>query len=481
VKQHQVAIFLLLIAILAIGIFYQYPMIWQLQPQGAHLWRQSDCMAMTQNYQQFHLFFLQPATYNLQSTNGNVAGEFPIFYYVAAQFPNSAFALRILHSMIFLSGIFATYFIAFYFLQRRLLSLFCSVLMFTSPLLVFYGNNFLSDVPALSFAIIGWAIFLHHYKKEHLFWLFSAFACFAFATLLKASEAIHFAIAFILIIKTRKPNLKLLLPFSLLIIPLFWYYYAKSYNKTNHDSYYFLSVFPIWKLSLQEIGLGVWRIVMSNSKNYFWRPTSILLVIGTYFLIKRKKKLGDELGVLILNSFIVTTLYVVFFYQKMIAHEYYYIPFFAFVLFGIIGLLKIYNAYHAENIFAHSFAYIFLIINIIYCKKFVEEKLTIPLCNGYLSSNEMQLFLEKNGVTKYKSIISLPDDTPNKTLYQLKRKGYTEFNKYPEDENYRNLIKYHQADFLLVDSNYMSKHILIKSYLKDSIGSFKGFILYKIN
>lgn len=473
-KQTLLAILLLLIAILAISVFYQYPNILQLLPQGAHLWRQADCMAMTQNYQQFHLSFLQSATYNLQSTNGNVAGEFPIFYFIAAQFKNPAFSLRLIHTLVFLTGILATYFIAFYFLQRRLLSLFCSVLIFTSPLLVFYGNNFLSDVPALSFAFIGWAFFLNALKKEKLIGIIVAFICFSFATLLKASEAIHFVIAFIFILKTNRFKLKFLFPFSFLIIPILWYLFAKSYNQQNHDSYYFLSVFPIWKLSLQNIGLGIWRMFVSNSNNYFWQPTSIVLIFSTYFLVKNKRKIDKELRILILSSFLLVTFYILFFYQKMIGHEYYYVPFFVFVLFGIIGLFKVYNIYHAENVFGHTFIFLCLLVNINYCKNFVAEKLTVPLYNGYLSSNEMQLFLEKNGVHRDKNIISLPDDTPNKTLYQLKRKGYTEYN------DYEFVLKNNKADFLLMAQNFDEQHQNIKPYLNDSIGVFNGFVLYKL-
>lgn len=474
VKPTFLSIGILLIAILAISIFYQYPAMLDMLPQGAHLWRQADCMAMTQNYQQFHLSFLQPATYNLQSTNGNVVGEFPIFYFIAAQFKNAVFALRLIHSIIFIVGIVATYFIAFYFIQRRLLSIFCSILIFTSPLLVFYGNNFLSDIPALSFAFIGWAILLNAYKKENYLAVIIAFLCFAFATLLKASEAIHFAIAFVFIISTRKINLKSFTPFLLFLIPICWYSYAKSYNLQNHDSYYFLSIFPIWKLSFNEIGLGIWRMFISNSYNYFWHPTSIILIFSIYFLAKNNKKLGKELIILILSSFLLVTLYILFFYQKMIGHEYYYIPFFVFVLFGIIGLFKVYNIYHSENVFGHTFIFLCLLVNIIYCRNIVAEKLKIPLYNGYLASDEMQLFLEKNNVQSNNSILSLPDDSPNKTLYLLKRKGYSEYN------NYETILKNKKAEFLLVEFNFAQQHQDLKPYLNDSLGNFNGFILYKL-
>ena len=208
-KSKHIGFFLLFIAIIAISIFYAYPKMLQLLPQGSHLWRQADCMAMTWNYKQFQLPFLQSACYNLQSINGNVAGEFPVFYFLASKFSDTEFALRLIHTIIFLSGILSVYFISFYFLERTLLSIFCALLIFTSPLLVFYGNNFLSDVPALSFALIGWAFFLSNYKNEKLFWILISFLCFSMAALLKASEAIHIVLLFLFLIRFRSQKSKI--------------------------------------------------------------------------------------------------------------------------------------------------------------------------------------------------------------------------------------------------------------------------------
>ncbi|HRH56204.1 MAG TPA: hypothetical protein PLS10_01045 [Chitinophagales bacterium] len=473
-KQTLIGFYILLFSIAAICMFYNYPAMLHLLPQGSHLWRQADCLAMMQNYQQFQLDFFQPATYNLQSVNGNVAGEFPVLYFIAAQFKNAAFVLRFMHTFIFLSGMLATYFISFFFLQRRYLSVICSLLLFTSPLLIFYGNNFLSDVPALSVAFIGWAFFLNGLKEKKNLLLLIAFLCFAFAGLLKASEMMNLVIAFILTFKTKKINPTLLIPYSLLLIPLAWYYYAKQYNLQNYDHYYFLTISPIWKLSLHDIGLGVWRMVVSLSNNYFWRPTSVLLILSVYFLIRHWKRLDTALRMVISTSFAMVFLYVILFYQKMIGHEYYYTPFFIFILFALIGILKTYNFFHAENVFTHAAIFLFLIPNLIFCKNFVAGKLTDNLPNGYLSSEGMQIFLEKNGVTEDKILISLPDDSPNKTLSQLKRKGYTQFN------DYMFMLQHKKADYMLLGLDCYIHAEKLKPYATDSLGNFNGIILYKL-
>lgn len=464
---------ILFISLLLITWGYGYYDMLSLLPKGAHLWRQADCMAMTQNYHQFHLPFFQPEIYNLESAHGKVAGEFPIFYFIAAKFSNVVFTLRLLHTICLLLGFIGIYFIALYFLQRRFLALVACWLLSTSPLLLFYGNNFLSDVPALSFAFIGWAFFLYAQKQENYGLYLIAFSSFAFSGLLKASECLNFILVFLFLIRFKKLSLKTVLLFGFAVFPIAWYAYAKQYNLENHDRYYFLSISPIWKLSFYDIGLAIWRIVISNGKNFFWPPTSILLVASLTLVIKHRKHLDADLRWLFYASGGMTLLYLLLFYQKMIGHEYYYIPFLIFILVSIITILKTYNRYHAENIFSHALLCLFLIPNFIFCKNYIAEKLTYSNYNGYLPSVEMQAFLNQHGVSESKTILSLPDDSPNITLYLLKRKGYTAYN------NYIAVAQQRQADYILLGNISSTMKNNLQPFLSDSIAAFNGYILYR--
>lgn len=452
---------------------------WSLPPEGAHIWRQADAAAMAQNYQEYDLPFSQPETFNLQSENGKVAGEFPVFYFIAAKFTNVSFALRILHSFVFFLGIIALYFIAMYFLKDEMLSIFVAVLFTTSPLLVFYGNNFLSDVPALSFVFIGWAFFLHHFQKRKILWMSIAVLCFVIAALLKASQAIFglllsFLFYSIYLWKNHPKKIALLLLYVLGLLPVVWYAYAKYYNQIHHDNYYFLSIAPVWKLSPYEIGLGIWRMLVSGNRNYFWLPSLIIMLSSIYFLVMKWKKVSAELQMILILSFLLTIAYIVFFYHKMLAHEYYYIPFFVMGLFGIISIVKVYHTYHAENIFGHTALFLLLIPNIIFCKHFVTEKLRYSTYNAILSSKEMETALEKNGISQDKIILSLPDETPNQSLNQLRRKGYTSFN------DYKNILKNKRADYLVLSDVSMKNDERLMPFLKDSIADIHGVVLYKL-
>ncbi|MCB0508495.1 MAG: hypothetical protein KDD21_09360 [Bacteroidetes bacterium] len=463
---------IVLLAILALALYYDFTTMWTFLPKGSHIWRQADCFAMTLNYKQFHLPFFHPATYNLQSINGNVAGEFPLFYFIAAQFKHPAIALRVMHTIALFVGILSIYFIAFYFLRRRLLSVFCALLFFTSPLLIFYGNNFLSDVPALCFAFLGWAIFLFH--QEKMSYIVLSFMLFAIASLLKASEIFHFSMVFFFLIINKKRNIKNYIPFVLCLLPIAWYIYAKRYNQQQHDTYYFLSVFPIWKLSIAEISLAIRRMCITWSKNYFWIPTLILLLFGAFKVFQHRHKLNADLKQILVISFVFVLVYILLFFEKMIEHEYYYTFFFVFFLFLTIAILKTYNCFQAENIFAHTLLFLFLISNIIFCNHFVKEKLSYNQYDTTTATDTFQQKLEQLGITEDKVVLSLPDISPNQSLSLMQRKGYTAFNEYATP------LKNKKIDFVILIQTKWEQFPLLQPYAKDSIGTYGDITIYRL-
>jgi hypothetical protein len=215
-------------------------------------------------------------------------------------------------------------------------------------------------------------------------------------------------------------------------------------------------------------------MVVSLSKNYFWRPTSIALALSSYFVYKHRKRLDAELSWIIVTSGGMILLYIIFFYQKMIGHEYYYVPFFLFIVFAVIGILKTYNFFHAENVFGHAPLFLLMIPNLLFCKQFVAEKLTDARYNEFLSTSEMQVFLNEYGVDTDKTVLSLPDESPNKTLYLIKRKGYTGFN------DYLSVLKHGEIDFILLGAEALKSDKALEPFLTDSLSYTNGFTLYRL-
>ena len=479
-KSGFIRFMLLVIVLLLVSAFYGYPSIMHSLPQGSHLWRQTYSMDMALNYKYYHLPFLQPEVSNLLSIDGKAAAEFPLLYFISAKCNQPEFALRLMHSILFIAGIIAAFYVAFHFLQDFMLSFFTAVLLFSSPLLVFYGNNFLTDVPALSITYIAWAVYLYaEDSKFKLLYYCCFFLLLSLTCLLKASQAINYGILAVLII--FQPNAQLKKPLYIFILmltllPIYWWYtYAKEYNIQNHHTYFFLGISPIWKLSWYDIGLTAWRILVSWSKSYFWRPTSIFLILCFFVYYKYRKRIFTDLHLFVISSFVFTVAYIILFYERLMKHEYYYITFYIFVLFWIVAVLYICKRFYGEIIsWIKVFLVCLLLVNIIYCKLYTTEKQTDTYYNKNLASDEMQDFLFSKGVSQFKTLISIPDETPCQTLYFIKRKGYTEFN------NYTAILKNRQADFLILADDTWKEKASLKPYLNDSIGNFHGITLYKL-
>ncbi len=166
--------FLLLLAVL-----YNYPSILLKRPQSVHHWRQSDCASITLMYSQTGMHFFEPQTHNLTAagnTSGyNATSEVPLQYYFIATlykiFGYHDFIYRLVNTLIFLLGLFYLFKTCYALFDDFFWSSAIALFFFTSPVLVFYGNNFLSDTSALAFALIAWHYFFRYYqeKKTSLF------------------------------------------------------------------------------------------------------------------------------------------------------------------------------------------------------------------------------------------------------------------------------------------------------------------------
>lgn len=415
--------------------------------QGAHLWRQADCLAMVWNFKQSGTSFFVPEMYNLLSIDGKGVAEFPIFYYIAAKFPNPELVLRTLHSiMLFVAG-YRFFQLAKYFLQSNFYSISAVVLVFTSPLIIFYGINFLSDVPAFSCCIIGLSFYFSNHTSKHKFMLCILFL--SLATLLKASYFLYLFGIILYEYKERKfKNYNYIILFILICLPIIWYLYAFYINSKFGNTYYFLSSKPIYSMSLYDIGLAIWRITVSWSKTYFWRPTSVLVILfAIIFLIKSPK---NELKQITLFTLIITILFVLLFMQKLIIHEYYYAFFYTFILFAIIALFSQLKNFEQQQLIKFV-VIVFLVINVFYCKYYIIEKQQVQRIDKILFSKAFQEYLNNNDCDDFKTVFCFDDISLNQQLYAIKRKGFTQYN------DWKKALNNNKIDFVLLQTKNINK------------------------
>ena len=251
------------------------------QQSEPHLWRQSDCLSLAMNYAKGNSFF-EPEIHSRISdngTSGKTAAEFPVIYYAVGKIW-SVTGMQIWIFRLF-TGLLGV--IALLCLYRTLLlitggnwfwSALGPMLLLASPIYVFYGIGFLTNVPAFDCTLIAWYFFVRYVydpREKLLAW---SMLFFTLSVLLKISAFTSFIIlVFVFVTDTTgiiryRSNGKLfrrpLVAAGLLLIPvvssLLWQLgFVEPYCALHGGRYSFTSPVPVWEYSAKE-QKHIWEI-----------------------------------------------------------------------------------------------------------------------------------------------------------------------------------------------------------------------------
>ena len=173
------------------------------KPQSIHIWRQTNSLSIALNFYDHGNSLFEPQIHNQfcdDGMSGKTAGEFPIVYFAVAKlwklFGVHEWIFRLVQLIILFLGLFALFEICFHFLKNQFWSGFISLLLFTSPIFVFYGINFLPDGTSLALIFIAWYCVLKFQANQKKMWLWVASIFFTLAIVLKITIAISL-IAFV--------------------------------------------------------------------------------------------------------------------------------------------------------------------------------------------------------------------------------------------------------------------------------------------
>lgn len=493
-------------------------------PLNVHIWRQTDCLSMTRSYSEGADFFKPEMNILLGDnyTTGLSAGEFPILYYIVGIiwkfFGESYLTYRLFYLLILFAGLFAFYKSLRILLNDNFWATTVSLLLFTSPVYVFYGVSFLTDVPAFSFILVALYFFLQYYRKKSLKLFFISMTFFALAGLIKTSSLIPFVfLLFILFIESlsvKSLGEKKLFNctfyewagFSSAILVIFsWYYYADYFNSVHGFKYTFNSIYPLWDANNEAIHEILKKVRNFSSIVYFSRIVLFgLLIIGFINILLWKK-----IPVFAYLSNIIITLggiiYFVLWGPLMGIHDYYFsalLILFAGILIPFIWFIK--TSY--PDIFTGRTLKIVIVIvltyNFVYCLSVIKLKTTatkgdyitvgnsdfvnlMKWTNWDLSTNmnrfaSMTPYIRKIGISPDDKVISLPDFTFNASLYLVNQKGWTDFKNYNKAEDIDNLIQ-KGAKYLFISDPKLLKEEFLAPFLSNQVGDYQGIGIYSLS
>lgn len=512
--------------LISIGLFFfmGYNKIATKGPFSKHSYRQSDSYAFSLNYYYENSHFSEPAILFVAEERGSkTVSEFPILYFITAKIWNltgvNPLVPRLLNLIILFLGLFYLYKLAYQLLKDHAWALLVSILMFSSPVLGYYGFNFLTNIPALGFALIATYYYYQYYRSSKVQYLILSTLLYSLGALLKISSLFTFlainGVIFLqnmLMIKHNRKAISWQLGsiVFLFAISYSWYIFTSDYNSRNLTGLFQNGIIPIWKLSSEYIQ-GVLDRVYTNTIIYFINPIA-LMALGVMFITsivfwkKTNRTLLAITGLLLLG----VTMFILLFFEAIDSHEYFLIdttvviPAITITFLTTLKGLSI-NLFNSKIVKTISFLLLLLALNynMVLTRAHYNPldrmiSKNIPLPSQVLEAWryvywdwEMHLkkyegiipYMRNLGIKFEDKVISIPDETPNRTLTLLNQKGFTDFHY---TNNYQGIKRTERkielgAKYMIVqgDENLLREDVA--PFTKDQIGEYNGIKIFRLN
>ncbi len=505
--------FLSLLLFILILILFRYVSLVNTPPQSTHIWRQSDCASLALNYYQDGMRFSHPEIHNLhadEGTTGHSVSEFPFLYYTVAGlyrvFGYNHWVYRGLWTIILLIGFFCLYRFIWFFTGSKVHSLLGALLIFISPVLIFYGNSFLPDVPAFAFTLAGWMIFAKWIKERKTGFLYLVAFFFMLGGMLKVTALISFfSLAGIWLLellgaRTGKNNSRVFteiwksaLPFIIaFVVVTVWYLWAWRFNEMHGTKYFSMRTCPIWNPSsciigsLSDVTMNIRDLWMPHLLN---KPMQVFLSLCAAFIILFIRKANRMLLLITTFTFVGSVLFILIWFTAFRDHDYYFINLYIFPVFLIITSFELAAKYFRKSL--HSPMLIIIMTGLtVYGVFYTFGKQNLRY-DSWMNNQHWQFadirsvapLIEQLGVNPEDLIVSIPDETSGYTLYILNRKGWTLFfNQAGDSLSLADCID-KGARFLFISDfpNTIEKKPYLKHFVEEPVGIYNNLQIFRID
>ena len=449
--RHQV---FFLIAFIAICFYFSYHHIFYYSPQSTHVWRQTDCTSIALNYYYNGMDFFHPQILNVCNNEGFSVSEFPILYYITAIlyqfFGVQEGILRLLSLVLVFWGLWSIYRLTYALLQDHFIAICFPLIIFSSPLLAFYSFNFLPDAAALALVFCAWYSFYQFIQSANKKYFAHFILLSLLAALLKVLALISL-VALLIIWGLEKGNAlnfknhKIKFPFSrfqiigILSIFLFvaaWLTWAKYYNEQN-SAYFFAGILPFWSLDNIAQELILKKLLMKWSWVYFHPFIHLIVILAFSYFMMKPKRVHPILWWGMLLLFLANLAIYSLWFKQFNHHDYYAIALLVFpVLVLLTSFIQLQKKY--PNFIKHWAFRLGLIgftcFHIFYAKQELtfrykaDSNYKAGVNPNFYKSKTLQVWLQKNQLTYADKVLSLPDVSPNISLYYYRLRGWTNYN-----------------------------------------------------
>jgi hypothetical protein len=508
-NRYFVVLFLL---VTGMSWYYDYPALLLLRPQSVHNWRQCDGASLALNYYQEGMDFFKPQTHGLysddQTTGYTSPSEVPILYYMAAGlykiFGYHEYLFRLLDLLLFYLGLFYLFKLTLKVLGEAFFSYAVVVLLFSSPIIVYYANNFMPNTGALSFSIIGWYYFYCYSqgKKTGTFALSMLF--FGLAGAMKITELSAPIIIILMMLADRfgivdfQLNAKKGFLFKTgMLVTIFvmvasWVFYAKAYNNLHASSQFSTFIFPIWHLDHAKIAFIVHKMHVIWFREYFYPPTFYFILALIPFTIIFYKRSNRILLIASAAQLTGLLLYSLLWFEALGDHDYFFISFYILPVFLCINfffILRNFGLRLGFRMVVQAVVILILILSVSHAKSRTGSRYTSWM-NDYREMQDVYTakpYLTRIGIHDRDTAIFYPSMNI-RPLYLMNLKGWTfrQYEAVKPGQNENDSISMHEyiargaRYFITNDMHSLADRKSLLPYTKELLGKHGNVYIFSL-
>ena len=518
----------LVLLLLLLSWAYSYVQILPLRPGSVHQWRQADCLSLADNYYQGNWNLFQPSLNILFSDNessGKSAGEFPLLYYFVAilwkLFGKHEYIFRLVTIAISFAGMFALFKLSFGILKDYFWALFSVIFLFSSPIYVFYTNNFLVNVPAFSVMLIAVWYFYRFWQSSENKFLYLSMGFFLLVGLLKISTLLGFVVVGVLYLadvsglvrfkaegKLFRQPLRQLIPLVAVLAGVaVWYAYVRHYNKIHGGVYTLNYIQSYWVSSKAQIASSLKSLKNFIVFQVLSIPSYIYLILCLIYLIMNYRKVAGvwkvALPLLLFGYFV----FIMLFFYSLDCHDYYHVDFLIIPVAINLAFLH-YLRVNENNLYQSSlvklFFTAFMLYNVAYCannmamrywgyteKNLYVRQLVAPKIDleawGYTKwayengpYETVTPLLRKVGIKREDAVICPDDPSYSIALYLMDQRGWSNPGSVLKDSAAISDRIAHGAKYMMITDTASLRLPFIRSYVGHELMQYQKLHVYDL-
>jgi hypothetical protein len=435
--------------------------------------------------------------------------EFPLIYYFIGTlykiFGFHEFIYKLVNILIGFTGLYFLFLLGLRAFRNTFYALIMPLLIFSSPIYVYYTNNFIPDATSLSIALIGLYFFYKFYEKGINRDLIISLILLCFAGLNKTPALLlYFAIIGLFIfervlkISFKKDQFvfknwpKQIASFSGVMFIIFcWYAYAKIYSDIHGGVVSPVEIRPIWILSSETIK-DTWEAISKR----FWDGnyhSPIFIIISLVLLIHNIifwKKYDRMISILVMLSVLGGICFSLLFFRSMRQHDYYQMNnlivliliMFNFILYLKENQKKIYGSWITKTIFGVLIVFFIISNNNLLRKTYYGGWFRNYAIEHYNNRyDEITPYLRSLGISRYDKVYCTYDPSINISLYLMDQKGHTDF--FRKDITFQQKVEFFHGkgcNYFIIGDYDQIDDVQPEEIGLEKIGEYNSVGIYKV-